>query len=243
MMTPITALNCRANYHPEETALITGNEVWTYRRLAAEVDRLARALLARGVRQGDRVALHVANRPELVIAYYACFRIGAIAAPLNTRFKTPELRPLLKQLRPVLYLGDAQLYPQIAPIEAAILAPDARYVAAGIVEDDWAQPWANLIKDVNETSGLHDCDIDAPAVLLATSGTTGQPKLVTHTPGTLSALADACVHLGFEHRQIAINTVPMVHGTGLSVLLACIRFGDPMILIERFDANSVLDAI
>ena len=93
--------------------------------------RLARAFLARGLRAGDRVALHMANLPELAVAYYACFRIGAIACPLNIRFKTAELQPLLHQLRPALYLGQAQLYPQIAPVQPDILASNARFIVGG----------------------------------------------------------------------------------------------------------------
>jgi long-chain acyl-CoA synthetase len=69
------------------------------------------------------------------------------------------------------------------------------------------------------------------------------PKLVTHTPATLSAASDACVLIGFADKQTAINAMPMVHSSGLVTFLACIRFGAPMILFERFDSDSVLDAI
>src|SRR6202012_3804662 len=76
-MTPIDALYRQANDHPDTVAFISGNDTWTYCRLAAEVERVAQALLARGLQSGDRVALQMPNRPELAIAYYACFRIGA----------------------------------------------------------------------------------------------------------------------------------------------------------------------
>jgi long-chain acyl-CoA synthetase len=242
-MTPITALYRRADTHPFEVAFIDANGIWSYRQLATEADRLARAFLARGVRQGDRVALHMPNLAELVVAYYACFRIGAIAAPLNIRLKTAELRRILNHLRPSLYLGEAHLYSQVARIEPAILARDIRYVVGAAGEDDRAQPWSNLFADTDQRSSLHECDIDAPAVLLTTSGATGLPKFVTHTPATLSAATDACVRLGFAYKQTAINAVPIVHSSGLVTLLACVRFRAKMILCERFDADSVLDAI
>ena len=89
----------------KQVAFIKDKEVWTYKRLAAEVERLAQGLAERGLRKGDRVALHMANLPEFVVAYHACFRAGLIAAPLNIRFKTAELRPLLQRLRPSLYTG------------------------------------------------------------------------------------------------------------------------------------------
>ena len=62
---------------------LTNEERWTYERLASEVNRLATGLVERGLRQGDRVALHMGNLPEFVIAYQACFKVGAIAAPSN----------------------------------------------------------------------------------------------------------------------------------------------------------------
>src|SRR5215831_8751233 len=69
----------------EKVAFSTGKEIWTYGRLGIEVGRLARGLVERGVQPSDRVGLHMANLPELVMAYLACFEIGAIAAPLSIR--------------------------------------------------------------------------------------------------------------------------------------------------------------
>jgi long-chain acyl-CoA synthetase len=241
-MTPITALRHQADNRPDETAFIFGDEVWSYRRLATESERLAWALHQRGLRPGDRVALHMFNLPELAVAYYACFRLGAIATPLNTRFKTAELRPLLQRLRPALYLGQAQLYPRVAAIEPAILAADARFVF-GEVEDDRAQLWGSLFEGAARTFILRDPDVDAPAVLLTTSGTTGQPKFVTHTPATLSAAIEGCQHFGIDGEQIAINALPLVHVAGLGTFLSFVRFGAPVVLFERFDPQVMLEAI
>ena len=240
---PSDTLRRRAQAHPDGTAFVAGGEMWTYRRLATESERLARAFLARGVQAGDRVALHMANLPELVVAYYACFRTGAIAAPLNIRLKAAELRPLLQRLRPALYLGQAALYPQVAAIEPAVLADDARFIVGGTAGDGRAQPWASLLGDGVATPILHTPGRDTPAVLLTTSGTTGQPKFVVHTPATLAATAAAFVHLGLGSEQVALNTVPMVHMSGLATFLAYVRFGVPMVLLERFDPDAVLDAV
>ena len=116
-MIPTGALCHRATAGREKVAFTTDKEIWTYERLATEVERLARGLVERGLRKGDRVALHMANLPELVIAYLGCFKLGAVAAPLNIRFKAAELRPLLQRLRPALYIGQAALYSQVATID------------------------------------------------------------------------------------------------------------------------------
>jgi long-chain acyl-CoA synthetase len=242
-MTPIAALYRQANGQPDAVAFVASDDAWSYRRLATEAEALARALLGRGLRAGDRVALHMANLPELAVAYYACFRIGAIACPLNIRFKTAELQPLLHQLRPALYLGQALLYPEIAPVPPDILASNARFIIGGASGKTGAQPWDDLFLDIAERSVPHDPDVDGAAVLLTTSGTTGQPKFVVHTPATLSAIADSFLHLGLDEKQIAINAVPMMHVGGLATFLGCIRFGMPMFLFERFDPDAVLDEI
>ena len=103
-------------------------EVWTWGRLTSEVNRLAGGLILLGIQPGDRVALHMANLPELVVAYLACFQVGAIAAPLNIRLRKPELEPLLQRLRPSLYIGQAALYDHIASVDESILAANRRFV-------------------------------------------------------------------------------------------------------------------
>ncbi len=74
-MTSTETLCHRVETAREKVAFIKDKEVWTYERLGSEVDRFARGLTERGFRKGDRVALHMANLPELVIAYDACFRV------------------------------------------------------------------------------------------------------------------------------------------------------------------------
>src|SRR5688572_6450813 len=77
--------------HPDKLALIVEDRRWTYEQLDEITDRIGASLLRRGIRPGDRVALHFSNGPELVFGYYACFKIGAVAVPLNIRLKGPEL--------------------------------------------------------------------------------------------------------------------------------------------------------
>src|SRR6516165_8562524 len=95
---------------PKAFVFAKNKKVWTWGRLTSEVNRLARGLIGLGIQPGDRVALHMANLPELVVAYLACFKVGAIAAPLNIRLKKTELELLLQRLRPSLYIGQAALY-------------------------------------------------------------------------------------------------------------------------------------
>ena len=227
----------------EKVAFSTGEEIWTYGRLGIEVGRLARGLVERGVGPGDRVALHMPNLAELVIAYLACFEIGAIAAPLNIRFKKAELEPLMHRLRPALYIGQAALYSEVATIDASILTGNRRFLVGGPLNVPRVQPWSNLFGDLNGEPVRRAPDTGAPAVLLTTSGTTGLPKFVIHTLATLFKAAESFQHWDLDSNQIAALFCPMVHGSGLFTMLACIQFGTPFVLCERFDPDTILDAI
>ncbi|HEY1885577.1 MAG TPA: class I adenylate-forming enzyme family protein, partial [Roseiarcus sp.] len=179
-MTPMNALYHRAATRPNGTAFIYDGVVWTYHDLLTGAERLSRAFLARGVRPGDRVVLHMPNTPEMAVAVYACFRIGAIACPTNLRFKTAELRELFQRLEPALYLGDEQLYSHVETIEPEILAGDKRFVIGASRAYKGAKPWSALLTDSVGAMPLPpESDENAPAVLLTTSGTTGAPKFVT----------------------------------------------------------------
>ncbi|MDB5635563.1 MAG: hypothetical protein JWP51_471 [Bradyrhizobium sp.] len=179
-MTPTGALMHQAQTRPKSAAFVFHEEVWTYERLATEAERLARGLAARGVGPGDRVALHMMNRPEMIVACYACFKLAAIAAPLRTAFTFAELAPLLQRLKPALYIGEMGLYENVAPVDASILAPDKRFVVNGTFEDHGVQPWEALFDGATDAKLPLSPAPYKPAVLINTSGTTGTNSSFTH---------------------------------------------------------------
>jgi len=240
-MTPIEALDVQARIRPKHIAYISGHEIWTYSRLAREAERVAQALGARGVRHGDRVALHMPNVPELAACYYGCLKIGATACPLNIRLKFPELRPLLIRLRPSLYIGYGQLYSHVADLGPEIVAADSRFIVGDCV-DGW-RSWPEFLEAANGEVLPNVTDINSPAVLLTTSGTTGMVKFVVHTLATLSAMADMWAHLGLQSDDVVLHCLPMMHSSGLYTFMACVNSGIRMVLLERFDADVVLDEI
>jgi long-chain acyl-CoA synthetase len=243
-MNPMGALMHQAQTRPKSAAFVFHEEVWTYERLAAEAERLACGLAARGVGPGDRVALHMMNRPEMVVAYYACFKLGAIAAPLRTAFKFAELAPILQRLKAALYIGEMGLYENVAPVDGSILAPGKRFVVNGTFEDHGVQPWEALFDGATDANLSVSPALYKPAVLINTSGTTGQPKFVVHTPTTLSESVDLVIkHWGFSTDDVMIESLPLAHSSGLFSFLSYIQFGAPFVLLEGFDADTVLDTI
>src|ERR1700733_16200 len=165
-MTPANALSHQVQTRPNSAAFVFHEDVWTYERLAGAAESLARGLAMRGVGPGDRVALHMMNRPEMIIAYYACFQLGAIVAPLRTAFKFAELAPILQRLKPALYIGEISLYDNVAPVDPSILAPVKRFVVNGSFEENGVQPWEALFDVASNESLLTSPASYKPAVLI-----------------------------------------------------------------------------
>ena len=237
-VTPIEALMQQARSWPESTAFIFHEEVWTYRRLAHEVERVARGLAVSGVKPGDRVVLHMMNRPEMLVSYYACFRLGAIAAPLRTACTFAELAPMLHRLQPTLYIGESSLYPNVAAVDAAILPREKRFIVDD-ADPNGVQPW-NVLKQAIQAD-LPTPASDKPAVLLNTSGSTGQPKFVVHTPNTLAAMTDlGGQNLGLSANDVIVFQLTLAHAAGLFCSLIFVRLGLPFIMLQSADADIVL---
>lgn len=234
----------QAETRPNDTAFIFHDIAWTFKKVAAEVTRLAQAMAAYGVGPGDRVAIHMMNRPEFVLAYYACFALGAIAVPLRTAFTFAELAPILKRVQPRLYLGEIALYGNVAPTDTALLPVSRRFlVDSHLNDDESARPWEALLAGACDDVILAPAP-DKPAVLITTSGTTGQPKFVAHTPETLAAMTGLMLRTWdiFERDVVALP-MPLAHVSGLASVLCYIQRGTRFVLLERFDPDEVLDVI
>jgi long-chain acyl-CoA synthetase len=239
---PTEALMHQAQSRPESRAFIFHENVWTYRRLAHESERVARGLAAIGVKAGDRVVLHMTNRPEMLVAYYACFRLGAIAAPLRTAFVFAELAPMLQRLEPALYIGESALYPNVAAIDVGILPLGKRIILDDADGTHGVQPWEVLRQC--EYADLPIPPSNEPAVLISTSGSTGQPKFVVHTLDTLAAITHLVgKYFGFSADDIMVSPTQMAHASGLFCSLSFVQAGVPYIMLQSADPDIALDSI
>ncbi|HTW72315.1 MAG TPA: class I adenylate-forming enzyme family protein [Acetobacteraceae bacterium] len=229
------------DHNADNIAFIHGNQEWRRGQLARLAMRIATGLQEAGVRAGDRVLLHLRNGPEIAGCYLACFQLGAICVPLNLRFKSIELDALVRRVRPTIYIGEPDLYRLITSIDADVLGPNARFVV-GEAADGFAQSWTKLLTN-GAPSRLAIPDASLPAVLLSTSGTTGQPKFVTHSLTSLTCGASQLIHAGPQKGDINAFFLPMVHGSGLFFLLASLLVEAPMIMLNAGDSDGILDAI
>lgn len=184
-----------------------------------------------GVQVGDRVAWLGLNHPEQLSALVGCARLGAMLAPLNFRLAVAELQHIVDDAQPRVLIHDA-LHANAAQ---ALQVPGMRVLSLA----DWAAMPGDGIVDLPPVDG------EAPALLVYTSGTTGQPKGAVHTQAALLANAEASrVAHGFQMGDGVLSTLPMFHVGGLCIqTLPALLAGVEVILHARFDPRQWLDDV
>jgi len=206
--------------------------VLTYRALAEQIERLAEQLRSAGLRPGDCVVMVLPNGLEFLVVLLAIAAAGLIAAPLNTAYKTDELRMFLEDIQPRAVIAESS-------------NPAVREAAAGrslgiwpsSVESSGAVGLEGVPQSSRGSSGYPGGDDFA--LLLHTSGTTSRPKGVplTHTNVLRSALNIAS-HYALTSADRSLVVLPLFHGHGLiGVALATLASGGTAIVPARFSAS------
>ncbi|MEU8895987.1 AMP-binding protein [Nocardia sp. NPDC048505] len=213
-----------------EAALLFEEREYTAADLEVRAARLAATLRDREVRRGDRVALMCSNRPEFVLAVLAVWRVGAVVVLLSPAWKQAEVRHALRITRPAHALGE---HPVLAA-ELPMVSLDDPLVFGREPQRSPRVPDTGI-------STAAACDPGSDAVLVFSSGTTGLPKAVRHTHGSLAAAVghwrDA---LGFTARDRIQVLTPPSHILGLLNILLALRTGARVRLHRRFDLELML---
>lgn len=229
---------------PDKPAVIFDGASTSYRALADAVERSARGLLSLGVGHGDRVAIFMRNRSEFVELYLACFRIGAIAVPLNHRFQTDEVVFAVDHCTAKLLIVDGALLPVVQTVQEAVPSLSGVYVY-GDVPDGATHQWADVVSAAAEPAGWPSVEDDDPAMILYTSGSTGKPKGVTHTHRSILASASGrVVTQQLTADDISLAATAICHaGAAVGVTFPTLLVGGTVVILAESDPDLFLDAL
>ncbi len=226
-----------ASHFPDNVAIRLDDITVTYSQLEVGSQLAAGVLRERGVQAGDRVAIMMPNVPQFAVLYYAILRLGAVVVPMN---------PLLKEREVAYYLGNSgaklifvwQGFDSDASAGAAQVGADTVVVeAAGFMS---LLPAAQPIADVVDRNDEHT------AVILYTSGTTGQPKGAELTHINLIRNIDIAVGdlIGITSDDVIFGGLPLFHVFGQTCgLNAGVAAVATLTLLPRFDPLKAFEVL
>jgi citronellyl-CoA synthetase len=234
---------------PHRPALKFEGQIWTWAEVDAWVNRYAHVLQGAGVRQGDVVAVHVPNRPEMIVTTMAVLKLGAIAALINTGLRGASLAHSVHVVEPVqLVVGEEVVDALQAlgdePACPVLYLPDS---GSSVIPEGWtnlAAASAGAPSTRPAESGR--VRLEDPAVYIYTSGTTGLPKasITTHQRVRQAGLMVGKVVQELGPTDTVYCALPMYHSTGLlSGWSACMTTGAALVPARRFRASQFWDDI
>ena len=257
-------IEMHAKDRPDDTAIIEYNteEIVSWKRLNTSVNAFAAKLLSLGIKKGDIIATSLPLLKELIYLMLACFRIGAIIAPLDLRLKTKEVKYSLDKIKPVAYffLGKTPLMDFAKMAEE--LMPECGYI----------RHWVEFIKEGEPIRGavsIRDfaknikwqyikslftgsvkkarkvVDKRDPCLIIFTTGSTGSPKpaLLCHENILIQNIG---LKVAFEMTKddvMLVNLPPSHVGCVTEQLLTTLYTGAKAVILHIFDASKSLDAI
>jgi long-chain acyl-CoA synthetase len=214
-------LQQRSGAAPDKIFLLSeaDKRQFTYREFENAVRRVAGMLAARGIGKGDVVSLLLPNSVEYVIAYFACWRLGALAGPINSLLKEQEIAYVMSNSEARLLLIASEFLQRIE---------NNNFIVFDNVEQVEGEP-------VESTQISHDDE----AIIIYTSGTTGKPKGCLLTHGNVIANAQQISSwLGFTEADRLLTMMPLFHMNAVSVTtMSALYAGGSTVVTPKFTAS------
>ncbi|PLT33001.1 fatty acid--CoA ligase [Bacillus sp. V5-8f] len=219
------------------------NARYSFYQWSERVHSLANALLAEGVKKGDRVSTYLYNNEELATAFFACAKIGAVFNPINFRLMAEELAYILSDAKPKVVLFEEALKSIVADIETHFpeiafwfIDKNTPSFAANYHEKTAAAPQLEINEDIKES------DLYA---IMYTSGTTGRPKGIMHKHRDMveqsMLLVNGCK---WNSLDVGLITAPMFHCAELHcTFLPRVHVGAKNVILHQFNPKKVLKVI
>jgi acyl-CoA synthetase (AMP-forming)/AMP-acid ligase II len=227
-----------AERHPDRPAFIYGDEVTTYRHANARANALAAGLRHLGMKRGDRVAVWMWNRPELLEGFFGVWKAGGCVVPLNARFLAEEAVYHLSDPRASVLFFDEEFRAVVDEIRGRL--PHVKhFICAGEPlpgQVSYGELLSSFVGSSEPDAEVADDDL---AWLFYTSGTTGRPKgaMLTHGNLTFAAVGWVADMMHLEPEDVGLHAAPLTHGAGFHAVALTMKASCQVILKgHHFDA-------
>lgn len=244
-----------AKWTPDAIALSFYGRDISYAQLNSMIDNMAWGLVGLGVKKGDRVAVHMENCPQFVIAYFAAQRAGAVVVAVNPMFKGAELEYEINDAGIEALIGFDEFYPEVekvrsrTPLKNVILTSLKDFLPAEpvLTLPDEAKHEKRSFPDTMDFLELMTKSQSDPickitdlksdlALLQYTGGTTGTPKgaMISHYALSCSALGSMYWY-HFREDDVFLGVTPFFHVMGQTILMCTpLLSGGQVVILTRF---------
>ena len=259
-LTMASIIEDHARKRPDRTAIIFNDMRFSYAQLNAMANMIANGLTALGIKPGDHVALSCPNLPYFPMVYYGILKAGAVVVTLNVLLKPREIAYHLQDCDAkafVCFEGTAELpMGQMgkagfdeAPACEHLIIMTTNPAAPSPIEG--AKTLGQVMYNQPPTFATHQPHPDDTAVMLYTSGTTGQPKgaELSHMNLIFNAmivrdLALSVMETGVDAQNVVLVTLPLFHATAQQAQMNANFYGGAtLLLMPRFEPGAVLDVM
>jgi long-chain acyl-CoA synthetase len=212
---------------------------FTYKQFEAAVNRAAALLESHSITKGDVVSLLMPNSAEYIIAYFACWKLGALAGPVNSLLKEHEIEFVMNNSEAKAILVNSEFQPVIEKIR-----PQLSQLKLVITFDREAEATKPVAQSPTNLS-LSNINRDDDAIIIYTSGTTGKPKGCLLTHGNLIANARQISQwLHFTENDRLLTIMPLFHMNAVSVTtMAALYAGGSTVVTPKFSASKFWNII
>ena len=228
---------------PERTATVFHQRRQSFRMFGDRVARVAGALQALGMGTGERVGLLGVNADRWLEVLMGVWWGGGVLNPVNTRWSVAEIVYALDDCDTGILVVDDHFLDRVEGIRASAKRPPV-FVYAG--EGSAPEGMPSLQALVEATTPVEDADRAGSdlACILYTGGTTGFPKGVMHSHGTLWSIAvQRYAQMPMPQGSVALHVAPLFHMGGIGRALVQFIAGDTHVLLTAFDAREVLQTL
>tara|TARA_Y100001970_G_scaffold97033_1_gene122121 strand:+ start:5756 stop:7378 length:1623 start_codon:yes stop_codon:yes gene_type:complete len=257
--------------HPDRPILIFSDEVISYQELHDRALKIAKSLHSMDTRRGDHVGILMANSIEYVEVLFGIAFLGAIPVLYNGRFKAREIAHVtsdadikiiitsdqidehidygellcsaLPGLETSIYEKEGSQIPGAPSLQGAVML--GRKKIAGFIDDDEFKAMGEQISDETIFSSLQKIQIEDPAVMFYTSGTTAMPKgcYLDHIVLQHAGVVGGVENLGLSDGDKVFAPLPMFHTAFSQPFSGILHVGGTLISMKRFEAKPALDLI
>lgn len=233
-----------ATRYPDKLAVADRTGARTYAELDEDASRIANALLAKGVRPGERIALLSRNSMDYARTIFGVARAGAVLVPINFMLGAQEVAYILEHSSAIGLIVEESLLPVAQEAAKASGTLRIRMVYADRATEDW-EPFASLLEHEDATEPAIPIGPDDPAQILYTSGTESRPKgaVLSHL-ALISQYASCIVDGGMESSDVELHALPLFHcAQQHCFLVPDIYLGATSHILPGPDPAAVLEAI